>query len=73
MSDLIQHAIVTVVALGCAGLTAGRVLGGFRKSAVPSRGCTGCPSSRRGGSCSVGREPDPNAAHPLTVVTRRSA
>ena len=73
MGDLIQHAIVTIVALGCAGLTAARLFGGFRRGAVPARGCTGCPSSKRGGPCSVRLQPDPDAPKPMTFIRRRSA
>ena len=69
MSDLIQHAIVTMIALGCAGLTAARVFGGFRRGAEPSRGCTGCPSAKHG-SCGPQVLADPNSPRPVTLYKR---
>ena len=66
MNELLQHAIVTITAFGCAAVIVRRAFGAVAGSPAQPK-CNGCPSATSAASsCS----PAPVAAQPLTFVKR---
>jgi hypothetical protein len=69
--ELIQHAIVTLAALGAAGIVVQRVFG-FLRPAPRQNGCASCPSSRQAcGTPSTQTSPPPAVIIDYSAVKRR--
>ncbi len=69
--ELIQHAIVTLAALGAAGIVAQRVFG-FLRPAPRQDGCANCPSSRQAcGTPSTPASTSPTVLIDYSAVKRR--
>ncbi len=68
--DLVQHAIVTLVAMAAVAVLLRRLVGVARPGAGAAPACANCPSSA--GSCQVGEPPAATTAapatHPLVLV-----
>jgi hypothetical protein len=67
--DLVQHALVTLVAMAAAAILLRRLVGIARPAPDAAPGCANCPSG--GGSCQTAPTAEPSAAraeHPLVVV-----
>jgi hypothetical protein len=69
MPEILQHALVTVVALGAAATIVRRVFASIKPGKGPQAACASCPSAK-----SHGRTPQAAAAtpdvQPLTLVRR---